>query len=74
MDSKNKDRYEYISSFLKELRLNSGLTQDELSKSTGLDRKTIISAESEGRLKLDTLFTIIDSLEIPLSELFLELE
>lgn len=67
-------RFEYISIFLRELRLNSGLTQKELSQQTSLHRNSIINAEKARNITLLSLFELADALEISPKELFLDLE
>jgi transcriptional regulator with XRE-family HTH domain len=67
-------RLEYLSTFLRELRLNEGLTQQELSKQMKLHRNTVIRAENAGNMTLLSLFELADALDISPKELFLDIE
>lgn len=69
----NHKRLEYLSTYLRELRINSGLSQQELSNNN-LHRNTIIRAESCHNITLFTLFELADSFEISLNELFQDIE
>ena len=67
-------RLEYLSIFLRELRLNEGLTQAELSQQMQLHRNTVIRAENAENLTLLTLFELADALDISPKELFTDME
>lgn len=67
-------RLEYLSIFLRELRLNEGLTQEELSQQMQLHRNTVIRAENAENLTLLTLFELVDALNISPKELFTDME
>jgi transcriptional regulator with XRE-family HTH domain len=67
-------RLEYISIFLRELRLNDGLTQEELCQHLNLHRNTVIRAENSGNLTLMTIFTLADALNVSPKELFADIE
>jgi transcriptional regulator with XRE-family HTH domain len=69
----NRKRLLELSTFLRELRLNNNLTQQDLSN-YNLHRNTIIRAENNHNVTLLTLFELADSLNISLSELFLDIE
>lgn len=69
----NSKRLLELSTFLRELRFNSGLTQQELSNHN-LHRNTIIRAENNHNITLVTLFELVDAYEINLSELFQDME
>jgi transcriptional regulator with XRE-family HTH domain len=70
----NLRRLEYLSSYLRELRLNSGLTQEELSRQVNFHRNSIIRAENAKNLTLLSLFELADALEISPQELFQDIE
>ena len=70
----NRKRLEYLSTFLRELRINSNLTQKELSQNLNLHRNSIIRAENNHNITLLTLFELADALNISLSELFQDIE
>ncbi|MGA2408559.1 MAG: helix-turn-helix transcriptional regulator [Bacteroidales bacterium] len=69
----NRKRLLELSTFLRELRLNSNLTQQDLSN-YNLHRNTIIRAENNHNITLITLFELADAFDISLSELFLDIE
>jgi transcriptional regulator with XRE-family HTH domain len=58
-----------IATYLRELRLNEGLTQKELSLSMNLHRNTVIRAENSKNLTLLTFFELADALDINPKEL-----
>jgi transcriptional regulator with XRE-family HTH domain len=66
----NKQRLERLSVYLRELRINQGVTQDEFSQNMQLHRNTVKRAEKAYNLTLISLFKFADELEIELSELF----
>ena len=68
----NQRRLEYLSTFLRELRLNEGKTQKELSQQMNLHRNTIIRAENAKNITLLSFFELTDALDISPRELFLE--
>jgi DNA-binding XRE family transcriptional regulator len=70
----NRKRLEYLSTFLRELRINSNLTQKELSQNLNLHRNSIIRAENNHNITLLTVFELADALDISLSELFQDME
>jgi transcriptional regulator with XRE-family HTH domain len=71
----NKERLQAITSFLKWYRINSGLSQKELSEYSGVHRNTIIRYESDypNNLTLLTVFEIVDALHLSPNEVFQEL-
>jgi transcriptional regulator with XRE-family HTH domain len=69
----NRKRLLELSTFLRELRLNNNLTQQDLSN-YNLHRNTIIRAENNHNITLLTLFELADTLDISLSDLFLDIE
>lgn len=69
----NRKRLLELSTFLRELRLNSNLTQQDLSN-YNLHRNTIIRAENNHNITLITLFELADAFDISLSELFQDIE
>jgi len=69
----NLKRLENLSIFLRELRLNEGLTQRELSQNLNLHRNTIHRAENARNITLLSLFELADALEISPTDLFLDI-
>jgi transcriptional regulator with XRE-family HTH domain len=70
----NLKRLEFLSTFLRELRLNSGMTQQEISQQINLHRNSIIRAENAKNITLLSLFELADALDISPKELFLEID
>lgn len=65
-----------VTDFLKMYRINSGLTQLELSEYSGVHRNTIVRYESGNpeNLTLLTIFKIADALELDINQIFLEID
>lgn len=70
----NRLRQKAVSKFIKGYRINSGITQQQLSELSNLSRNTIINAESGKNLTLNSLFELADALDISPKELFLDIE
>jgi transcriptional regulator with XRE-family HTH domain len=70
----NHDRLTAISNFLKGYRINSGITQEELSQQSNLHRNTIINAENGRNITLLSLLDLADALEISPEELFYDIK
>jgi len=70
----NRQRLIELSTFLKELRINSGMTQQELGNDLNLHRNSISHAENYHNITLLTLFQLADAYEIRLSELFQDIK
>ena len=49
---------EHIKSELKNIRESAGLSQDQLANAIGVNRKTIISIESEGGVNVNILVNV----------------
>lgn len=65
-----KERFQYLSTFLRELRFNNGLTQQELSENVGLHRNTIVHAENGYNLTILNLFELADFFDMDVCDLF----
>lgn len=72
----NKERLQAITSFLKWYRINSGLTQQELSEQAGIHRNTIVRYERCNHLNCNllTILQIADALELNVNQIFLEIQ
>lgn len=68
MQKHNEDRLRTVQSFLKWYRINSGLSQQELSENSGIHRNTIVRYESSipNNLTLLTIYEIADALDLDL--------
>jgi transcriptional regulator with XRE-family HTH domain len=69
----NSKRLSYLSTYLRELRLNENLTMDELSQQMNLHKNTILRAENSHNLTLISVFKFADEFNIPVHELFREI-
>lgn len=67
-------RLNHLSTYLRELRINQGMTQKELCENLNLHRNTVIRAENAHNLTLLSLFELVDSLDISLKDLFCDVE
>lgn len=56
-----------IGAYLKQIRINEGILQSELSKLSGLNKNTITRAE-KGEIKLSTFLELCESLDVDASE------
>ena len=74
ISDQNIRRLEYLSIYLRELRLNEGLTQEELSQQMNLHRNSIIRAENCKNITLLSLFELIDALDVSPEDIFYDLK
>lgn len=72
----NRERLQAVTGFLKWYRINSGLSQYELSEVSEVHRNTIVRYEScrPENITLKTVFEIADALEVDINQIFLEIE
>jgi transcriptional regulator with XRE-family HTH domain len=70
ISDQNSKRLSYLSTYLRELRLNENLTMDELSQQMNLHKNTILRAENSHNLTLISVFKLADEFNIPVHELF----
>jgi transcriptional regulator with XRE-family HTH domain len=73
-DNENQMRQKSVAEFLKEYRLQSGLTQVMLSEYAELNRSSVIRLESGMPVSFQTICKYASGLELPLHQLFLEIE
>jgi transcriptional regulator with XRE-family HTH domain len=74
LSPKNYSRMLELSTFLKELRINYGYTQEQVAQEIKLSRNSISKIERMGFFRIQHLFLLADFYEIPINELFLEIE
>lgn len=74
LSSENRQRLSYLSSFLREIRVNSGYTQEQVAREINLSRNSISKIENMGFFRIQHLFLLADYYEIPLHELFIEMD
>ena len=71
----HQKRMEYISSFIRNYRMNIGMTQYDLSECTNsVHRNTLVRLEAGKNVSLLKLFQVLDALELEPHELFLEVD
>lgn len=70
----HEKRLSYLSTFLRILRQNEGLTQKEVCEDLDLHLNTLIRAENSKNMNLLTLFKLIDHYEIDAHELFVDMK
>ncbi len=73
---RHQKRMEEIRSFIKNCRINEGYTQSELGGKANLHVNSIQRFENcfSRNISLITLFSLIDAMEMPLSEFFADME
>lgn len=69
----NQRRMLELATFLRELRINSGYSQEQVAKEIQLSRTSISKIERMGFFRIQHLFTLADFYEIPLNELFMDI-
>ena len=70
LSPENRQRLSYLSSYLREMRVNSGYTQEQVAKEINLSRNSISKIENMGFFRIQHLFILAEYYEIPLNELF----
>ncbi len=65
----NKKRLLWLSLFVKELRFNLGMTQQDLADKSDLPRSTIQRAEHGKNINIMTIYKIADALHVNPSQL-----
>ena len=70
----NSKRLEYIGIFLRNYRLNEGLTQLEVSEDTKIHRNTVHHIETGKNITLTTLFDLCDHYDISLADVILDID
>lgn len=70
----NQKRLQYLSALLRTTRVNSGYTQEQVAREINLSRNSISKIENMGLFRIQHLFLLADYYEIPLNELFMEIE
>lgn len=74
LSPENYKRMKYLSTLLRELRINSGYTQEQVAKEISLSRNSISKIERMGFFRIQHLFLLADFYQIPINEIFLEIE
>ena len=74
LSPENYARMLYLSQYLHELRINSGFSQEQVANEIKLSRNSISKIERMGFFRIQHLFLLADFYEIPINELFLDIE
>lgn len=69
----NTQRHLYLCTMLRELRVNSGYTQAQVAKEINLSRNSISKIERQGFFRIQHLYLLAEFYDIPISELFAEI-
>lgn len=67
-------RLNYISLFLKNIRINDGLSQQDVSDQCNLHRNSIHRVENAQNITVLTLLELCEAYNLPLAEMFMEIE
>lgn len=70
----NHRRHLELCSLLREFRINFGYTQAQLAEEIGLSRNSISKIENQGYFRIQHLYLLATFYEIPLHELFQDIE
>jgi transcriptional regulator with XRE-family HTH domain len=70
----HQKKLEAVSSFLREYRINSGISRKELSGFTNLHLNTIARAEHSKNISLLNLIKIAENLDVSWKEIFFEID
>lgn len=73
LSPENNKRLLELSIYLRELRINSGYTQEQVAKEIKLSRNSISKIERQGFFRIQHLFLLADFYEVPINELFAEI-
>jgi len=74
LSPENYKRMQYLSIYLRELRINSGYTQEQVAKEIPLSRNSISKIERMGFFRIQHLFLLADFYDMPINEIFMEIE
>ena len=73
LKDKTHMRHLYLCTLLRELRINSGYTLDQVAKEIHLSRNSISKIERQGYFRIQHLYLLADFYEISIDELFEEI-
>lgn len=66
----NSQRHREVCTYLRELRINNGFTQSQVSEAVKLSRTSISKIERMGFFRIQHLYLLADFYMIPISELY----
>ncbi len=70
----HRKRLETLAGFIREYRINEGMTRNDLHQNLNLHVNSIVRAENAKNISLLTLFEIVDTLDLNLKDLFWDIE
>ena len=70
LKNQNYERHREVCTLLRELRINNGLTQTQVSEAVKLSRTSISKIERMGFFRIQHLYLLADFYMIPISELY----
>lgn len=74
LSPENYRRMLSLSTFLRELRINSGYTQQQVANEIHLSRNSISKIERMGFFRIQHLYLLADFYEIPIYQLFMDIK
>lgn len=74
LTDQNRKRFLELSTYLREIRINSGYTQEQVAGEIKLSRNSISKIERMGFFRIQHLYLLADFYEIPINELFSEIK
>lgn len=74
LSPEDRKRLSLLSSFLREIRINNGFTQEQVAQKINLSRNSISKIENMRFFRIQHLFLLADFYEIPVHELFSEID
>ena len=67
-------RLDFIGHYIKELRIDQGMTQYEAASGIGISRHTLQNVEHGRNINLTTIFKLSDFFELSINEFFVDVE
>jgi transcriptional regulator with XRE-family HTH domain len=74
LSEENVKRLEYLGTFLRELRINSGYRQTDVSAAINLSRNSISRIERFHNFSVIHLFELADFYDLPVCEIMTDIE
>jgi transcriptional regulator with XRE-family HTH domain len=74
LSEENLKRLKYLGTFLRELRLNSGYRQSDVSAAINLSRNSISRIENSHNFSVIHLFELADFYDLPVGEIMTDIE
>ncbi len=74
LSEENIKRLEYLGRFLRELRINSGLRQADVSEAINLSRNSISRIENSHSFSVIHLFNLADFYDLPVNQIMTDIE